>query len=246
MPTARSTAATTSSRAGQQRSIARPFASYGLAWPDTPRGLAHPPPIRYFSACPDEWMRLLGPRRGPRAPDARRKDGVPSYERRHPPDAPRRVPGTARNIRYWFRTPRECRAQMLKIRRPAAEANNLPCGLMDAAQVADCLRASKASVLRLIEQQKILAGSHKYQSRLFLSSRKSNSPMVRIPSSSMRGCMTRLTTTIFLKLSSAVACSAACGRWQRGRAGARSRAPRTRRLARRRRACRIGPGRRPA
>jgi len=186
MPTARSTAATTSSRAGQQRSIARPFASYGLAWPDAPRGLAHAPPIRCFPACSDERMRLLGPRRGPRAPDARRKDGVPSHERRHPPDALRRVPGTAGNIGYWFRTPRGCRAQMPKICRcPTAEANDLPCGLMDAAQVADCLHTSKASVLRLIERQKILAGPHKYQSRLFSSSRKTNSPMVRIPPSSM-------------------------------------------------------------
>ena len=56
---------------------------------------------------------------------------------------------------------------------------------MDVPQVADYPHVSKTSAYRPIERQKIPARACTHQSRLFGSSRKSNSPMVRMPSSSM-------------------------------------------------------------
>ena len=67
----------------------------------------------------------------------------------------------------------------------ASEASDLPDGFMDAPQVADYPRVSETSVCKLTERQEIPARACAHQSRLSGSSRKSNSPMVRMPSSSM-------------------------------------------------------------
>lgn len=88
---------------------------------------------------------------------------MPSHERRHPPDATRHVPGSFGNIPSGISdNDSESRENAgAEIRGPAApsasEASDLPDGLMDVPQGADCLRVSKTLVYKLIERQKIPA-----------------------------------------------------------------------------------------
>lgn len=109
MPTARIVAQTTSSHGRWPQPTGRPPATRNRARLNVPRGLAHAPPNRHLPVCLNNGMRFFGLRCAPRAPDARREDGGPSHERRHPPYATRRVPGTHRNIGQRCRKPRECR-----------------------------------------------------------------------------------------------------------------------------------------